>query len=425
MPPDFSVVAIVAAYNEADIIEHVIRDLVDQGVHVYFLDDGSTDGTTAIVERSLGRGVIGIERLAGTVGNGEQAGFDWERILLRKTQLATGLDADWFIHHDADEFRESPWPQLSLNDAIRRVDALGFNAIDFAGLDFRPVADGFRAGADVRQALTFYSDPAPYDRIQIRCWKKASDLDLVSSGGHEARFHGRKVFPLRFILRHYPIRGQAHGERKVFEERRQRFLERERARGWHVQYDAVREGGSFICHPSTLTPYDPDAVRLALTLRHRGVEELEASLGDVRSVVETLEASLGGARSVVETQRRDLERLHDELERSRGELERSHEELERSHEELKRSQGELARTRAELRDALEKKMAELAESRAEAAALRDALEKRGEEIGHLRDAVDDGTRRIDDLHRSLSWRWTSPARAAYRLFTGALRRAAR
>ena len=401
MSLDFSVVAIVAAYNEADIIEHVIRDLVDQGVHVYFLDDGSTDGTTAVVERFLGRGVIGIERLAGTVQDGEPAGFDWERILLRKTQLATELDADWFIHHDADEFRESPWPHLSLNDAIRRVDALGFNAIDFAGLDFRPVQDGFPAGADVREVLTFYADAAPYDRIQIRCWKKASDLDLVSSAGHEARFRGRKVFPLRFILRHYPIRGQAHGERKVFQERRQRFLDRERARGWHVQYDAVREGGSFICDPSTLTPYDPDAVRLALTLRHRGVEELEASLGDVRCVVETLEASLGDVRSVVETQRLELERSH-------GELERSH--------------GEFARTRAELGDALEKKMAELAESRAEAAALRDALETRAEEIGHLRDAVDDRTRRIDDLHRSLSWRWTSPARAAYRLFTGALRR---
>lgn len=415
MSPDFSVVAIVAAYNEADIIEHVIRDLVDQGVHVHFLDDGSTDGTTAVVERFLGRGVIGIERLAGTVQDGEPAGFDWERILLRKTELATELDADWFIHHDADEFRESPWRHLSLHDAIRRVDALGFNAIDFAGLDFRPVQDGFPAGADVREALTFYSDPAPYDRIQIRCWKKAGDLDLVSSAGHEARFHGRKVFPLRFILRHYPIRGQAHGERKVFKERRQRFLDRERARGWHVQYDAVREGGSFICHPSTLTPYDPDAVRLALTLRHRGVEELEASLGDVRSVVETLEASLGDVRSVVETQRLELERSH-------RELEQSHQEVERSHRELERSHGELARTRAELGDALEQKTAELAHSRAEAAALRDALERRAEEIGHLREAIDDRTRRIDDLHRSLSWRWTSPARAAYRLFTGALRR---
>ena len=50
MSSDFSVVAIIAAYNEADIIEHVVRDLIDQGIHVYFLDDGSTDRTVAAIE---------------------------------------------------------------------------------------------------------------------------------------------------------------------------------------------------------------------------------------------------------------------------------------------------------------------------------------------------------------------------------------
>jgi hypothetical protein len=383
MSPDFSIVAIVAAYNEADIIEHVVRDLIEQGIHVYFLDDGSTDGTVAVVERYLGRGVLGVERLAGTVESGVPAGFEWERILLRKTQLATELDANWFIHHDADEFRESPWSHLTLKDAIRRVDALGFNAIDFAGLDFWPVHDGFRAGDDVRDAFTFYSDPAPYDRIQIRCWKKTDDLDLTSTAGHDARFAGRKVFPLRFILRHYPIRGQAHGERKVFQERRNRFLERERARGWHVQYDEVREGGSFIRDASTLTPYDPDALRLALTVRHRGVEALEASLGDVQAIVET--------------QRRELERSHEELARTRAELCARNAEA------------------AELRDALERRLAELAETRAETAGLREAVE-------HLRnahqEALQQGARRIDEFQRSLSWRWTSPARAAYRMLTG-------
>ena len=237
MSSDFPVIAIIAAYNEADIIEHVVGDLIDQGIQVYLLDDGSTDRTVALVERYLGRGVLGIERLVDTVTDGAPAGFEWERILLRKTQLATELDAHWFIHHDADEFRESPWPNLSLHDAIRRVDGLGFNAIDFSSLDFWPVHDQFRAGDDVRHAFTFYAEAAPHDRVQIRCWKKAAEpVDLVSSGGHDVRFPGRSVFPIRFILRHYPIRGQAHGERKVFEERRKRLLDRERARGWHVQY---------------------------------------------------------------------------------------------------------------------------------------------------------------------------------------------
>ena len=275
-------VAIIAAYNEADVIGCVVGDLIEQGVQVYLLDDGSTDGTLAAVEPYRGRGLLEVERLSG--GEGPAAGgFEWERILRRKAQLAHELDADWFIHHDADEFRESPWPHLSLKAAIQLVDEAGFNTIDSTRFDFWPCHDRFRPGEDVRLAFTHYAPPAPYDRLQIRCWKRTDALvDLAGSGGHEVRFPGRKVFPVRFVLRHYPIRGQAHGERKVFTERRARFLAAERARGWHVQYDEAREGASFIRDPAMLTPYDADAVRLELLLRHRGVEALETALAESR-----------------------------------------------------------------------------------------------------------------------------------------------
>lgn len=401
MSSDFSVVAIIAAYNEADIIDHVIGDLVQQGVSIYFLDDGSTDGTVAAVERYVGRGVVGIERLADTLAEAAPDGFAWERILRRKAQLAHELDASWFMHHDADEFRESPWSHVSLSDAIRRVDTLGFNAIDFASLDFWPVHDQFRAGDDVRDAFRFYSEQAPYDRLQIRCWKKTDQLvDLASSGGHDARFPGRRIFPLRFILRHYPIRGQAHGERKVFRERRSRFLEQERARGWHVQYDGMKEGASFIRDPSTLTPYDPDAVRLALTLRHRGVEALEESIGE--------------ARSLVEASHEELARTRAELARVTAELGVRSAEAAALHDDLNKRTTTLAQTRAQL----EARSAELDAHGVEIARLRDALAQRAAEIERWQAVVEDGARRLDAFARSLSWRWTAPARAAYRLFRG-------
>lgn len=376
MASDFSVVAIIAAYNEADIIEHVVTDLIDQRVQVYFMDDGSTDGTVAAVERHLGRGVLGIERLARPVENGAAAGFDWERILRRKTELATELDASWFIHHDADEFRESPWSHLSLRDAIRHVDALGFNAIDFTGLDFWPVHDRFRSGDDVRDAFTRYTELAPYDRVQVRCWKKTNSLDLASSGGHEARFPGRRVFPLRFILRHYPIRGQSHGERKVFQERRTRFRDQERARGWHVQYDRMQEGVSFLRDPSTLAPYDPEALRLSLTLNPRYPEELEEALR--------------GAGVEIEALRRENEAASEHIGHVTAELAQTQEEL-------------------RVRDA------ELDARSAHLAALVDALDQRAAEIGRWRTAVDGLTRQLEEVRHSLSWRWTSPARAAYRI----------
>jgi hypothetical protein len=394
---DFSVIAIVAAYNEADIIGQVVGYLIAQGIQVYFLDDGSTDGTVAAIEPYVGRGVLCIERLTGAADNAAPRSFAWERILLRKTELARQLDADWFVHHDADEFREAPWAHASLLEGIRHVDALGFNAIDFSSLDFWPIDDTFQPGDDVRTAFPFYSEHKPYDHLQIRCWKKTDDIDLASSGGHEARFGGRRVFPLRFILRHYPIRGQRHGQRKIFAERQNRFLDEERARGWHVQYDDVQKGASFLRDPASLLRYDADAVRVGLALRHRGVEALEASVLELRVCADSLRA---------EAQRREQE-----IVRMNAELAAHTAEAADLRRELSAHAIELAATRRQLED----RNADLDAHRAEIAKLTDALERRGADVESLSAAVHAAERRLDELHRSLSWRWMSPARAIYRL----------
>src|SRR5262249_51229815 len=156
------------------------------------------------------------------------------------------IDADWFIHHDADEFRESPWEGVRLVDAIHRVDQADYNAIDFALFNFWPTDDRFRSGDDPRMTFNYFEPGRVWGKDQVKCWKKGDVApDLLSSGGHDATFPGRRVFPLRFILRHYPFRSQAHAERKVFVERRPRFVPDEIASGWHVQYDAFEEGQSF------------------------------------------------------------------------------------------------------------------------------------------------------------------------------------
>jgi hypothetical protein len=354
MTRELSVVAIIAAYNEEDLIAQVVSDLIRQGVSVYLVDHHSTDRTVAEVAPYLGRGVLGIESFPpeGAGGGGESGSYCWTRLVGRKAELAHALDADWFIHHDADEFRESPWPGMNLREAIQRVDALGYNAIDFEVLNFWPTHDGFRKGDDVRRAFPAYEPGQPWDKVQIRCWKKQpAPVELAASGGHEARFPGRRVFPVRFILRHYPVRGQAHGERKVFRERLPRFDPAEREQGWHVQYAGLSEGHSFLRDPATLTVYDPVAVRLALALRHRGVEELEAALS--------------------------------ESGRDRADLTRA---LERSRHQV---------------DALQRE----GELRAE------AIEALRAELGAVR-------ARLDDVLGSRSWRWTGPVRRLVRLVRG-------
>jgi Glycosyl transferase family 2 len=275
---EFSVVAIIAAYNEGDIIEQVVRHLIEQGVNVYLLDHCSTDDTVAQVRPYLGRGVLHIERFPDESGGPPEDArwFVLEKILKRKEVLAQELEATWFINSDADEFRESPFGHLNLREAVRAVDHLGYNAIDFEVFDFWPSHNDFHQGVDVRDAFRYYARGDTWNKIQVRCWKKTVGLvDLASTGGHNVAFADQRVFPIRFILRHYPIRSEAHGRRKVFQERLPRFAEAERRRPepWHVQYDVIAKEERFLREPSSMIPYDPEAVRLHLLLNHRGVEE--------------------------------------------------------------------------------------------------------------------------------------------------------
>lgn len=263
--PDFKVVALISAFNEGDIISRVLEHLVENGVSAYLIDNHSTDDTVEQASGWLGRGLIGIESFPST---GDTGRYAWGEILKRKEELAATLDADWFIHHDADEMREGPFPGLNLKEAIAWVDRLGYNCIDFRTIEFRPTDDAFRQGDDPKQHFQFMEEGLFVDRVQRKCWKAGpTPVVLHESGGHDVAFEGRRIFPVRFILRHYSIRGQQHGLRKVLAERKPRFESSERQRGWHVQYDAVRDASHEFVRPlESLTPFDLDRARFELLL---------------------------------------------------------------------------------------------------------------------------------------------------------------
>jgi hypothetical protein len=369
------ILAIVAARNEADIIEQTVGDLLDQGIRVHLLDHGSSDGTAAALERHLRSGRLTIEPFSTTRdGDPVSEPFALSAILARKEALAAELDAEWFINHDADEFRESPWSHLNLRQGIALVDELGYNAIDFELFNFPPTHDAYRPGDDVRASFRHYEPGASWDRVQIRCWKRtAARVDLVSSAGHSASFADRRVFPIKFLLRHYPIRSRAHGRRKVYEERLPRFDEDERRRGWHVQYDATSASDDFIRPAADLTLFDPDAVRLRLQL----------GLVDVASRCDRLERLLAGElrrSSSLLTAARERERQVIDLERHVIDLERR---IEDGHARL-----------------------------AEAHARADALDRqRNAEEAHWR-------RVLGEVYASASWRVTAPLRALGRWLRG-------
>jgi glycosyltransferase involved in cell wall biosynthesis len=254
-PPTFDVTVVITTYNEEDIIGSLLDRLVAGGMRVIVVDNWSTDATWDLVaQRSVGA-PISMERFP---PDGPSGHFDLEVLLARVDEVAQASGADWVIHHDADEIRESPWPGVGLRQALFAVQSWGFNAVDHIVLNFRPVDDSWLPGGDLATALPWFEfgDHSGYFYM-IKAWKPQPGLvSLAASGGHDVSFPGRRVFPYKFRLRHYPIRSQAHGERKVLRERVARWNPEERARGWHNHYDHYTEGSRFLWDRADLRHVD-------------------------------------------------------------------------------------------------------------------------------------------------------------------------
>jgi GT2 family glycosyltransferase len=310
-PADFHVRAYVPVFNEADILPATLDHLLEQGVSVHVLDNWSTDGSWELVCGRADESAITAERFP---ASGPARVYEWVRLLERIEELAAAATADWLMLVDADELRVSPWPQIKLRDALWAVDDAGFTAVDHTVLLFPPVAESFAPGGDPREHF-------PYAELwrgagyapQIKSWKRGRrPVRLARSGGHEAEFVGRRVFPFNFVDEHYPLRSQQHAERKIFVERLPRFQPAERARGWHVQYDALAAGHRFLRAPGELERYDSERFveeHLLETLARIGVGAAAGppaapTLPGTRARVPAKAASSDGTISVVYTTHR-------------------------------------------------------------------------------------------------------------------------
>jgi hypothetical protein len=254
-PPAFRVLAIVPTYNEEDIIAQTLRDIIDQGLEPYVIDNRSSDRTIARAYEV--QGLAGLETFP---LYGASRTSDLLSLLLRVEEIAaTHPWASWVMLHDADERRRSPWPGVRLRDALWHVDRSGYSCIDHVTMNFWPIDDTFDpATHDLEQHFGWFElSDHPGHFHQRRAWKQLGMRVLLApNGGHDVAFPGRRLYPYRFLLKHYPLRSRAHGERKL-RERRMRENAQERAWGWHRQYDRV--GTQHVLRdPRTLNRFEPD-----------------------------------------------------------------------------------------------------------------------------------------------------------------------
>jgi glycosyltransferase involved in cell wall biosynthesis len=225
------VVAILAAYNEERFIGGCLEHLFEQGVEAYLIDNCSTDRTVEIAERYLKRGLIDIETLPRT-----EDVFKQRPIHERKEELAATLEADWFIHVDADEIRLPPRSDRTLAQAFAEVEAKGYNAVNFMEFVFVPTREApDHDHPSFQQTMRWYY---PFQRSfpqwrphRRNAWKRQVEkVDLAGRGGHRVRFPGLRLYPEFFKMRHYLFLSVPHALRKWVD---RNYDETEVEKGWH------------------------------------------------------------------------------------------------------------------------------------------------------------------------------------------------
>lgn len=248
----FRVVAIVAAYNEEDILYHSVMNLIRNGIDVYIIENWSTDSTFKIVEKLYEeKKIIGYERLP---KEGPPKYGEWNKILQRKEQLSSEIKADWFIHKDVDEIIESPWERLNLKEAIYNVDKMGYNAVNLALVNFKPIDNGFTKG-DFESYFKHFCFHVGTMKL-IRMWKNTKQhVSIASSGGHNINFKNRKVFTFKFLLKHYSIRSQSHGMKKIINDRQKRW-DPEELKYWHGHNKRFKPSSKFLYSPEKTILYN-------------------------------------------------------------------------------------------------------------------------------------------------------------------------
>lgn len=256
------VLAIVCVKNEAIHIRRCLRQLIEEGVDVVLIDDGSTDQSVDIAKTFLGRGLVRIKTLPGTVE------FSLSDQLRAKHEVVAETDYDWYVHVDADEWLCSSLKGQSLYEGIVEADAAGYTAINFHELVFVPLpGEDFFVEDYASRMLNYYFFQPSYPRLN-RAWSRQANLQRANFGGHLLYGNDLRLFPRDFFLRHYIALSENHAQEKYLG---RRYSDEDIERGWHGKRMAITpENLRFKRVPGLFRLDDPakHSFDLSMPIRH-------------------------------------------------------------------------------------------------------------------------------------------------------------
>lgn len=227
-------IAILTVRNEQRFITQCIAHLHAQGIETIVVDNQSTDDTVALAWRTAHLGLKYVLTLP------FHNSFNLVEILANVERLSYDIDADWFMHVDADEFHEPIDRNGRLIDVIKKADSDGYNAINFIEYAFFPTSENPNHDhAYFQDTMNWYYAYCPSQYRRVNAWKKRVKIDLVSGAGHCVNFDGLKIYPANQVMRHYICLSKQHAIEKFC---RRTFAQDEvTQRGWHGERPYIDE----------------------------------------------------------------------------------------------------------------------------------------------------------------------------------------
>ena len=219
------VTAILAIRNEEAYLANCLRHLMRNGVRFAIIDQESTDASAEIYRRAeFAPGLVQVTKMPFA------RAFSLADQLREKMTMAESIETDWLVHLDADEIMHSFRPDETLADAIGRLAAGGWNAINFDEFVFLPLERDYVANAPGDQPMPHYYFFQPSFPRLVRAWRKADGV-APTGGGHGLAGPDLRLSPETLAVRHYIVLNQAHAFKKY---PTRRFSPAEVAAGWHI-----------------------------------------------------------------------------------------------------------------------------------------------------------------------------------------------
>ncbi len=225
-PDPTRLLGVLLCYNDADVLEPVIRHLVRNRHDLVVWNHGSEDETHEICLRHMGRGIVDYQVIDRVEVPFEQLYGACSRYVMAKYADRY----DWVSWPDQDELLEGPDLTRPYHEQVAEFLASAHDWIEFDNFVFWFTAADDASRDDPTERIRHYSlyrSASP----RIRAWRMAAMNERRMGNSNPP---GGSRAPLNWPLRHYPMRSIEQARRRSTHDRNQPGFQRG-DKNWHYQ----------------------------------------------------------------------------------------------------------------------------------------------------------------------------------------------